>query len=399
MATFVAFLLAYLLSQFFRSFLAVVALELRTELGLDAADLGNISAAWFAGFAIAQFPIGSALDRFGPRRTVPLFMLSASVGAALFAAATTVWGFIVAMALIGVGCGPVLMGAVYYFGRMLPPDRFPMIIASFLATGSLGNLLSATPLAMATTSFGWRNTFLGVAVATLISTVLVYLIVRDPPRALAASGHETTRRSGFLEVLGIRGLWPMLPLVIFSYAVIAAERGLWLGPYLTQVYALDTIASGNAALIMSLAMSAGALAYGPLEKLAGSRKIVVMIGSLVTAAGFLALALIPDLSSQASICLLAVVGFSGLTYGVLISHGRLFLPDRLLGRGITLLNFLFMAGAVALQLTTGPMVAQLAAASTPPVTTFATLHLVFGLLLLVATLIYVLTPERNIAKT
>lgn len=394
MTTFVVFLLAYLLSQFFRSFLAVIAPELRVEMGLDAADLGNISAAWFAAFALAQLPIGAALDRVGPRRSVPAMMLAAVAGAALFATARDVNTCIAAMALIGVGCGPVLMGALYYFGRVLPATRFAMVTAWLLAIGSLGNLLAATPLAYAATTFGWRTTFLGVAAATLISTVLIYLIVRDPPQAVrpATSGKSA---NGFLAVLAIRPLWPMLPLVAFSYAVVAAERGLWLGPYLVQVYGLDTVARGNAALLMALAMSSGALAYGPLERVFGTRKWVVFTGSAITAAAFLVLALLPGLSSSASIALLALIGFAGLTYGALMGHGREFMPDHLLGRGITMMNFMFMTGAGLLQIGSGNLLAGLAAAGVAPSAAFATLHAMFGGVLAVATMIYLATPERR----
>jgi MFS family permease len=62
--------LAYVVSQFFRTAIAVVAPELARDLSLDPARLGVLSSAWFWAFAAAQLPIGVALDRWGPRRTV-----------------------------------------------------------------------------------------------------------------------------------------------------------------------------------------------------------------------------------------------------------------------------------------------------------------------------------------
>ena len=53
MTTFLVLLTGYILSQFYRSFLAVIAPELSAELQLSATDLGYISAAWFAAFALA----------------------------------------------------------------------------------------------------------------------------------------------------------------------------------------------------------------------------------------------------------------------------------------------------------------------------------------------------------
>ena len=70
MPAFIIFLIGYVLSQFYRSFLAVIAPELSAELHLTPQDLGNILACWFAAFAVVQFPVGAALDKHGPRRTL-----------------------------------------------------------------------------------------------------------------------------------------------------------------------------------------------------------------------------------------------------------------------------------------------------------------------------------------
>ncbi|NJM30004.1 MAG: MFS transporter [Rhizobiales bacterium] len=78
MRIFVIFLFGYILSQFFRSFLAVIAPELARELSLDPQALGNLQAFWIAGFSLMQIPVGLALDSAGPRRSVSLLMLAAS---------------------------------------------------------------------------------------------------------------------------------------------------------------------------------------------------------------------------------------------------------------------------------------------------------------------------------
>ena len=93
-------------------------------------------------------------------------------------------------------------------------------------------------------------------------------------------------------IVAIRQLWPLLPLTAVGYSVVLAERGLWAGPYFASVHGLDPVARGNALLLMAAAMSAGALIYGPLDRLLGTRKWVVAAGSAATAAGFLVLGLV-----------------------------------------------------------------------------------------------------------
>ena len=60
---------------------------------------------------------------------------------------------------------------------------------------------------------------------------------------------------------------------------------------------------------------------------------------------------------------MGLLGGFGMTYGVLMAHGRSFVPDHLLGRGITLLNVLFIGGAGVLQPLSGALMKRMADAA------------------------------------
>jgi predicted MFS family arabinose efflux permease len=237
---------------------------------------------------------------------------------------------------------------------------------------------------------GWRNAMLGISAATLFSAAAIMILIRDPPRAL--SHGSSGFLSGIGEVLRIRALWPLLPLTGISYSVMLAERGLWAGPYFSDVHGLEPVARGNALLVMAIAMSAGAMIYGPLDRMLGTRKWIVAMGAAVTAAAFVALGTL-DVSLTGAVLLMGTLGAFGMTYGVLMAHGRSFFPDHLLGRGITLMNILFIGGAGILQPLSGRLMQELHATS--PAAAYATLHLAFGLLLLATLFIYLFSQDRK----
>lgn len=389
MPAFLTFLAAYILSQFFRSFLAVIAPEMSAELELGPQALGNLQAFWIAGFVALQLPVGYALDHFGPRRTVASLMVAAVAGAVLFASARSALALNLAMVLIGVGCSAIYMGAIYIFGRIYPQDRFAMLCSWLIGIGSAGNLLAATPLAYAAEAAGWRNAMLAIAVATALSALAITFLVRDPPRPVAAT--PAGALSGLGEILRMKHLWPLLPITLIGYSVVLAERGLWAGPYLSDVFGLDPLARGNGLLLMAAAMSAGAMIYGPLDRLLGTRKWIVATGSAVTAGCFLVLGL-TELSLGSAIVFLALIGAFGMTYGVLMAHGRSLFPDHLLGRGITFLNLLFIGGAGLLQPLSGAMMAR-STGNTPGA--YALVHIVFGAALLAALAIYLFSSDHK----
>ena len=388
MKPFLTFLAAYMLSQFYRAFLAVIAPEFSRELALDPQALGNLQAFWIVGFVAMQFPVGWALDNIGPRRAISATMLFAVLGAALFAYAFTGWQLDLAMALIGVGCSAVYMGALYYFGRMYSAKHFAAFASGLLGVGSAGNLLAASPMGWAATTIGWRDSMLVVAAATAVSALLVLLLIKDPPRVAHHDSAGFWR--GVATILGIRALWPILPLTAVSYSVILAERGLWAGPYFSDVFGLAPIARGNAILAMAAAMSLGALAYGPLDRWFGTRKWVVTGGVALTALGFIALGT-ARLSLAEATALIAAIGFFGMSYGVLMAHARAFFPDGLLGRGITGMNVLFIGGAGLMQPISGAYMSAMHGGA--PAEAYARLHLGFGLILAVALAIYLFSRE------
>ncbi|MDQ4135502.1 MAG: MFS transporter [Pseudomonadota bacterium] len=393
MLPFLVLLFAYVLSQFYRAFLAIVAGDLSRDVGLDAADLGALSAIWFATFALAQFPVGMALDRAGPRRTIAGFMVLAVAGAAWLSLARSFPECLAAMALIGVGCSPVLMGSLYYFGRVYPAGRFAMLSSLMIGLGSAGNLLGATPLAVAVEALGWRGAMGAIAGITAVSALVVILLLRDPPRVETQGGGATVL-GGLGEIAGIRALWVLLPLTFTSYAVVIAARSLWIAPFFGEVHGFSVTERGNAALVMAAAMTLGALAYGPIERWLGSPKTTTLAGSLVTAASFVALGLAGERSAALGLALLAAAGAAGMTYGILMAHARLFFPVRLLGRGVTFMNFAFIGGAGIVQWLSGRFVQAARDAGTAPDAAFGQLHLAFGIVLLTATAVYALAPAR-----
>lgn len=387
MRFFPVFLAAYIVSQFFRSFLAAIAPELKAELQLTDTDLGAISASWFLVFAVAQFPVGWALDRFGPRRTVPTMMAAAVAGALLLAFSNTAMLAIVAMGLIGFGSAPIYMGALFTFARSEPPQRFASLTGLLLALGMAGNLAGSAPLAYAAATVGWRPAFIGVAIATAVIAALWLLVVGDPPAlpaAAATAGARPAMLSGYAELWAIRKLRPILPVAFVSYALILAERGLWAGPYLTDVHGLSTIDRGSALLAFASAMAVGSLASGFSDRVIDSRKWFAIGGMALTTLLFIVLGLLPPSAPVAATLLLVGIGGFGMTYSIVMAHARRYLPDHLVGRGLTLVNALFFAGAAVLLPLSGLVMDTMRAAALPVADAFAVLHLSFaGLMVLI----------------
>lgn len=397
MSTFLVLLVAYVFSQFYRIFLAVIAVDLSRDLHLDAAQLGTLSAAWFVAFAVFQFPVGYGLDRFGPRRTLVVIMLAAVAGAAWLSQARGYADALAAMTLIGIGCAPVLMAGMYLFARLYPPERFATLSTSLIGLSSVGNLLGTSPLVWAAERFGWRHALLAVALLTAGAIALAAAVLRDPPPVDEPAADGRSLLGGLLAVARIRALWLILPLTATGYAVLIAVRALWISPYLAAVHHLSPSLVGQAALAMAAAMSLGALGYGPVERRWGAKRATIG-GTAVTIMAVMALAVAGEASPPLAVALLTAIGAFGFTYAILMAHAREFMPAALIGRGVTFMNFAFVGGAGLMQWLSGQVVQLSIDAGVAPEATYGRLFGAFALILAIALAIYACAPDRPLGR-
>lgn len=351
---------AYVLSQFFRAFLAVLSPFLGTDIGAGPEDLAFASGLWFITFAAMQPPIGWALDTVGPRRTTAtLLLVGGAGGAAVFALASSPIHVAIAMALIGVGCAPVLMASYYIFALDHPPARFAFLAALMVGVGTLGNIIASYPTTLAAETMGWRAALWGLCVLSSLTAAGIWFTVRDPIKA------DDGQKGSFAEVLRIRALWFIFPLMLVSYAEVGALRGLWIGPYLTEVFEATPRLIGQATLAMGICMVIGPMLYSPLDRLFNTRKWVIFIGSFGMLLATIVLTTWINMPVSWVIVWICVIALLGSTYPAIMSHGRSFLPPHLVGRGVTLLNLCAIGGVGIAQFVTGRIYAAGAGATMP----------------------------------
>jgi MFS family permease len=381
-----ALILAYVLSQFYRAFLAVLTPVLTRDLGVTAAELASASGWWFLAFAAMQIPIGASLDRVGPRLTSGLLLAVGAGGAVLFATATGALQIKLAMALIGIGCAPVLMASYFIFARSYSPAVFGTLAALTLGVGTLGNVAASLPLSWAVAAFGWRETVLGIAALTGAVALAILFLVRDPERL------EGARDGSLLELLKMPVLWPILAMMVVCYAPIAGLRGLWIGPYFADVHGAGQLEIGEISLWMGLAMVAGNFAYGPLDRWLGRRKWVIFWGNALTLACLVSLWWFAAAPPAVATALLVAAGFFGATFAIVLAHGRAFVPPHLMGRGVTLLNLFGIAPIGIAQIVTGRIHA--ATEPVPPAAPYEAVFLFFAVATAIGLVIYLWSRDR-----
>lgn len=352
------FAAAYFCSLFFRSINAVIAPDLVAELTLGAGDLGLLTAAYFLTFALFQIPLGVLLDRFGARRVQATMVAIAAVGAVVFAFGRDLPTLAFGRGLIGLGFAGGLMSAYKQIADWFPKHRLPLLNGLFLGLGSLGAVFATVPAQAGVDAIGWRGLLMAGAVAVLLASLSLYLVVPErpaasaPPARLRRQIHEL-----FTVVYRDRLFWRVAPMSMLAFGSGSAIQTLWAGPWLRDVAGLDRPDVAGQLMIIALALSFGSMFGGVIADavrrfgigvltVAGAASVVFMTAQLGLVLGWVTM----------SAVLWAVFGASynvvTLTYAGLSQH----FPASYAGRVNAGMNVLSTGCAFLLQYAIGAVI-------------------------------------------
>lgn len=365
-AVFAAFAFAYFFSTLLRAVTATLAPLFAVELGLGSGDLGLLAGAYFLGFAAMQLPLGSALDRWGPRRVAVAFLTVAVAGCLAFAAARSLTQLLLARLLIGVGVAACLMAPLTCYRHRFAPAVQVRANAWMLMTGSLGMLASTLPVQWLLPHTGWRGLFAGVALALLGALLLVWrLVPADVPGPAAAAG------GGYRAVFAHPAFRRLAPLGVLGYGSLVALQTLWIGPWLSQVGGQDAAAAARGLFVVNLAMLLAFLGWGlvvPRLQRAGwdGERLIAVGWPLGAALGALALWQGP----QASAALWAAWCVAASVVSLAQPAVAQAFPLALAGRALSAYNLLIFAGVFVLQWGIGLAIDALQARGWPTLQAF-----------------------------
>lgn len=363
--------LGHMISNVVRTMPAISADVMASDLGVTAEGLAALTGAYHFSFAAGQVPLGVALDRFGVRPVSLALLLTTALGAAIAAIVGGAAGFLLAQIVLGLGCCGMLLVPITLAAKTLSPARFGLWSGLIQATGNIGMLISASPMAWLVDHAGWRMGFWSSAIAALVVAALVMMLVPKPlptpntPRpAVLAEAKEVVR-------LGLsRRLRGMMVMAFVSFAAVIGLRGLWGGPWLMEIKGLARIDAGNVLLLFTVLLVLGPALGGMLDRLLpGRRRPMLAIGHVIAALALLAMVAggpggwlssafgMPMLPAGYDAAVFVIFGLALVPHPLIFAMTRAVVPPEQAGKALSAVNLSFFLGAAVLQAATGPVAA------------------------------------------
>jgi len=397
----------FILSQFYRSSVAVITPELILDLNLDAWELSTVSASFFYAFALMQIPVGIFLDSIGPRFTMTLLTLVAVAGAFIFSMGESYYPLVIGRMFLGIGMACNFMGTLKLITIWFKPKQFATLPAVIVSAGTAGNIAAATPLVLMVNFMGWRNSFMAMGGFTFLIVILFFFLVSDNPDSKKGMKHQASSRPSVKDTMqrarilfSQQDFWIISFSTFCRYGIFASVQVLWAGPYLIKAIGLSSITAGNILLIMSLGLIIGSPLNGYLSDIVcKSRKKIIIPGIWGMVLILFTLVFLPEGTGKG---ILAVLFFC---FGLFSSAGQIMyahikeqVPHENAGMAMTAINFFTMAGVAVFLQGMGSLMKHLYPGTSLGVPAFKSAFIFCGISLAVICLCYTLTTETLTKK-
>jgi len=377
----------------------MMATPLSQNFGLTPQQLGMWAGTFHFTFGVMQLGMGVSIDMFGVRRTVLSAFPLAIAGAVLCTMAPSFHALLLGQALIGVGCAPAFLACTVFIARHFDAARFTAMSGLVMSMAGMGILFTGTPLALLIEAASWRAGYAALAGFAVLSWLVIFWRVREPARTVVHDGMQPapaerqSLRKAVRELLPLFAMPHTLGLLCFacvSYAAFITLRGLWLGPVLHERHGLSLVASGNVALVMTVAGMISPALFGRMDP-GGARRGRWMMGCAVAGAlmfGAMALTHSAAIDIGLPIIYGLLSGYSVLQY----AYTKNAYPAEMTGRAMALLNMAMFLGVSLMQWTTGVAASWAVTHGAEP---FRAVFLTVAGMLAVGTLAFLVLPRSH----
>jgi len=250
---FLAFAAAYFVSALIRGITATLSSTLTEEFGLNARDLGLLAGGYFLGFAATQLPLGTWLDRYGPKRVLVCFLSIAVVGCFAFAQASSMTSLLLARVMCGVGVSACLMAPLTGYRRWFTPAAQLRANSWMLMTGSMGMLASTLPVQWLMPVTGWRPLFW--VLAAMVGFSMLAIAWHVPAwKSAVPDVQEHRPNTSYRQVWRHPYFRKMSPIGFFVYGGLLAIQTLWAAPWMIKVAGFTSMQAATGLFTINLAM-------------------------------------------------------------------------------------------------------------------------------------------------
>lgn len=244
------------------------------QFSIDTATFGQFSGIYYIGYSLMHLPIGIMLDRFGPKKVLPICILMTVIGLLpiIFA---EYWVYpIIGRALIGMGSSAAILGSFKVIRLAFSEDHFTRMLSLTVTIGLIGAIYGGGPVNYMCSTMGYKGVVAIFAIIGCILGIVTYFIIPS-----IDSAPKTTIINDIKEVLTTPKVIIICLLAGLMVGPLEGFADVWGTAFLKQNYRFDDSLAASLPSLIYIGMCFGS----PLLSFA-AEKTDSYFGTIIAAA-------------------------------------------------------------------------------------------------------------------
>lgn len=357
--------IAYMFAIFHRVNIAVLVPYILETFKASASTLGFMSSTYFYVYSFSQPVVGIMVDKLKPRKVLILAVLIMSLGTFIFAYSPSLPFIYIGRFLIGAGCAGIFIPVNWIINKYFAFEKRGFLFFIFQFVGNIGSVLAVAPFAKLINLFGWKDALIFTAFISTAVGFLIWVILRDNSSKKKEFSLEKENTKDRIKSIEEKASWifilkKVLSTSIIKYCLIAtiaygallSFQGLWVVPYLIDVYKIGKSSASSFATMIPLGFIIGILLFSKLsDTLYG--KYIYFFSNILIAIIYLSFTIfMQNIPHNFLIFLLFILGFLNSVTPYYLKIYSLVLPERYYGVALGILNVApFIVAAIYQSLT------------------------------------------------
>ena len=292
---------------------------LKSLLSLSNTQLGAVSTSFYFASALSAFPAGIAVDHYGVKKGLLSWLILTGLPLLLLSFVVhNYYIFLILAGFSGLGYGignPVASKALFiWFDKKIRGTVFGMRQSAVTIGAAIAGVLLVYMSQRNGPLIALRTVFWMI----LVVTIPVFFLYQNPEKLKDVSGRI---RLEFIDLFNDNALF-ILSLVAAMFGMAQGVVASFFLLYLNEGLGYSLIAAGSLFAIVTISGAAGRIFWGVVSDrlFAGNRKPVLIIISSLAFLSVVALALLPKISAQVSLIVVAIGiglsswGWNGITF-------------------------------------------------------------------------------------
>lgn len=257
----------------------------KPDLGLSNTQVGLTASALSFAWAISALFVGAAADRSGKRKIFLIgSTLAFSVCSVLSGLAASFAMLIGARLLMGVAEGGVAPISQSMTAVAVSPERRGLAMGVMQNFGSnlLGSFVAPVLLVGFATTFGWHHAFFLAGIPGLVSALLLWRFVKEPPPAPAKTQHLAATTGMYTRVTEIFAYRNMVLSAICAVLFVSYLVVTWafMPLYLTQIRGYDPETMSWLMGTLGISATIGSFVVPGLSDTLGRKPVILVVALL-----------------------------------------------------------------------------------------------------------------------